>query len=94
MSMPNEGGIVPETLVEERLSSCRYERDDSFGGSEVRLRNVFGSESEITLFCGEHVMPCHEHGVRLEGSHEDRIEEDNLDEGSVAARRERRACPS
>lgn len=94
VSWPNEGGMGPETLVEERLRSCRDEREESCGGREERLRNVLGRDREMTLFCGEHVMPCHEHGVGLDGSHEERTEEDALAEGSEAERRQRRALPS
>lgn len=94
VSWPNEGRIVPEIFVEERLRSCREEREESCGGKEDRLRNVLGREREMTLFCGEHVTPCHEHGVGLDGFHEDRIDEDDFTDGSAAERRERRACPS
>ena len=94
MNKPKEGGIEPEILVEERLRSCREEREDSCEGSEERLRNVLGREREITLFCGEHVMPCQEHGVRPDGFHEERIDEDAFADGSVAEIRERRASPS
>jgi hypothetical protein len=94
MNKPKEGGIDPEILVEERLRSCREEREDSCEGSEERLRNVLGREREITLFCGEHVMPCQEHGVRLDGFHEERIDEDAFADGSAAEIRERRASPS
>ena len=59
----------PERLVEERLSSWREERVERMGGRELRFRNVLGREREITLLCGEQVMPCHEHGVGLDGSH-------------------------
>lgn len=94
VSRPNEGGIAPEILVEERLTSCREEREESCEGSEERLRNVLGREREITLFCGEHVMPCHEHGVGLDGFHEERIDEDAFADWSAAEIRERRASPS
>lgn len=94
VSLPNDGGMVPETLVEERLRSCKYEREESCVGREERLRNVLGREREMTLVCGEHVMPCHEHGFGLDGFHEERMEEDALAEGSQEERRERRACPS
>lgn len=86
--------MVPEILVEERLRSCSDEREASCEGIEERLRNMLGREREITLFCGEHVMPCHVHGVGLDGFQEERIEDDALAEGSAAERRERRACPS
>lgn len=93
MRRPNEGGMKPETLVEERLRSWREEREESCEGSEERLRNVSGRESEMTLFCGEQVMPCHEHGVWLDGFHEESIDdEDDLGDGLVS--KERRACPS
>lgn len=46
-----------------------------------------GIESEITLDCGEQVMPFHEHGVEVEGFHEERREGDEV-------ARERSACPS
>ena len=49
-----------------------------------------GIEREMTLPCGEQVMPFHEQGVELEGFHEERTEGDDL----AAGRRERRACPS
>lgn len=55
---------------------------------------MLGIEREITLVCGEQEMPCHEHGVKLDGFHEERIEDDSLAEGSAEERRERRACPS
>lgn len=29
VSWPKDGGMVPETLVEERLRSCRDEREES-----------------------------------------------------------------
>lgn len=38
-------------------------------------------------------MPCHEHGVELDGFHEDNIEEDAF-AGPAAEIRERRASPS
>lgn len=85
---------MPETLVEERLRSCRDDREDSCWGREERLRNVLGREREMTLFCGEHVMPCQVHGVGLDGFHVERMEEEALAEGSAAESRERRACPS
>lgn len=53
---------------------------------------MLGRESEMTLFWGEQVMPCHEHGVCLDGSHEDSTEEE--EEDCFAGRRERRAWPS
>lgn len=81
--------MLPEMLVEERLRSWRDEREESCGGREERLRKILGRESEITLFCGEHVMPCHEHGVWLDGFHEESTEED-----SFAGTRESRAWPS
>jgi len=31
---------------------------------------VLGSESDTTRLCGEHVTPCHEHGVAALGSHD------------------------
>lgn len=51
---------------------------------------MFGREREMTLFCGEQVIPCHEHGVELDGFHEERTEEVSLTED----RRERSASPS
>lgn len=36
-------------FVEERLRSCRDEREESEGGREERLRKVFGRETEMTL---------------------------------------------
>lgn len=63
VSWPKEGGIVPEMFVEERLRSWRKESEEIAGGIEERFRKVFGRDREITLFWGEHVMPCHEHGV-------------------------------
>ena len=48
----------------------------------------------MTLFCGEHVMPCHEHGVWLDGFHEERIDEDAFADGPAAEIRERRVSPS
>lgn len=47
-SWPMEGGMVPEMLEEERLRSWREDREASFGGMEVMLRNVFGREMEMT----------------------------------------------
>lgn len=96
VSWPKEGGIVPEMLVEERLSSCNEEREESCGGREERLRNVLGREMEMTLFCGEQVMPCHEHGVWVLGFHEERIDEDAAfaDGPPAADKSERRASPS
>lgn len=87
---PNDGGIWPEMLVDERLRSWREERDESCGGIEERLRNVFGIEREMTLFCGEHVIPCHEHGVIEDGFHEDRTVEEVLERESAEVRRESR----
>jgi len=52
---------------------------------------VSGIEREMTLPCGEQVMPFHEQGVELEGFHEERTEGDD---DFAAGRRERRACPS
>lgn len=89
LSCPKEGGIVPEMLVEERLRSWRDEREESSEGKEERLRKMLGREREITLFCGEHVIPCHEHGVWLDGFHEESTKGD-----CFAGRRERRAWPS
>lgn len=89
---PKEGGIGPEMLVEERLRSWREEREESCEGRKERLRNVFGMESEITLFCGEQVIPCHEQGVKFDGFQEQRI--GDLELGSEDERRERRAMPS
>lgn len=76
------------------MRSCKEEREESCGGRDERLRNVFGREREITLSCGEHVMPCQEHGVWLLGFHEKRIDEDAFADGSAAAKRERSASPS
>lgn len=53
-----------------------------------------GIEREMTLPCGEQVMPFHEHGVELDGFHEERTEGDDLAAGPASDRRERRACPS
>lgn len=53
----------------------------------MRLRKVSGIEREITLDCGEQVIPFHEHGVDVEGFHEERREGDDV-------ARERSACPS
>lgn len=90
---PKEGGMGPEMLVEERLRSWREEREESCEGREERLRNVFGIESEITLFCGEQVIPCHEQGVEeFDGFQEERI--GDLELGSEDERRERRVWPS
>lgn len=48
---------------------------------------MFGTETEMTRFCGEHVMPSHEHGVKLDGFHEERTGEDDLEEESDEERR-------
>lgn len=85
---------MPEILVEERLRSCREEREESCKGKEERLRNVLGREREITLLCGEHVMPCQEQGFGLDGFHEESTDEDDFADGSAAERRDKRACPS
>lgn len=54
-----------------------------------------GIEREMTLPCGEQVMPFHEQGVELDGFHEERrTEGDDFAAGPAADRRERRACPS
>lgn len=58
------------------------------------MRKVSGIEREMTLPCGEQVMPFHEQGVELEGFHEERTEGDDCAAGPAADRRERRACPS
>lgn len=39
-------------------------------------------------------MPCHEHGVGLDGFQVERTDEDAFADGSAAERRERSACPS
>lgn len=91
-SRPNDGGMVPEILEEERLSSWRDEREESCGGKEVMLRKMLGRERDMTLFCGEQVMPCHEHGVGWEGFHVGSMEDG--DAMLAAAMRERRAWPS
>lgn len=39
-------------------------------------------------------MPCHEHGVKLEGFHEESIDGDAFAEGPAAEMRERSASPS
>jgi len=57
------------------------------------LRKVSGIEREITLPCGEQVIPFHEHGVELDGFHEERTGDDFAAE-PAAGRRERRDCPS
>ena len=85
---PREGGIGPDRLVEERLRNWRDERVESEGGNVERLRKVLGSESEMTLWSGEHVMNFHEHGVGLEGVQLEK--RDEFDGGM----RERSACPS
>lgn len=92
--MPKVGGIEPEILVEERLRSCREEREESCEGREEILRNMLGSDREITLFCGEHVIPCHKHGVELFGFHEESTGEEAFADGSASDKRERRASPS
>ena len=76
------------------MRNCKEERKETCGGREERLRNVIGREREITLSCGEQVMPCQEHGVWLFGFHEERIDEDAFADGSAADKRERRASPS
>jgi hypothetical protein len=58
-----EGRMTPEMLQVERLSSCSEESEASGGDSEDRLRKVLGSERDTTWLCGEHVTPCHEHGI-------------------------------
>nr|GME04775.1 hypothetical protein TSUD_42450 [Ipomoea batatas] len=89
-----DGGIEPEMLVEERLRSCRDEREESCGGKDERLRKVLGIESEITLSCGEQVMPFQEHGVGVEGFQEERTDDDDLEYGSADFSRESRVSPS
>lgn len=91
---PNDGGIWPEMLVEERLRSWREEREESCGGREERLRNVLGIERDITLFCGEQVIPCHEHGVSEDEFHEERMLEEVLEREPAEERRESRVWPS
>lgn len=76
MRAPKEAGIVPEMLVAERFRSWRDERDDRESERDERLRNVSGMEREMTLFCGEHVTPCHEQGLSVLGFQEDRIGDD------------------
>lgn len=39
-------------------------------------------------------MPCHEHGIKFEGFHEESIDDDALAEGPAAEMRERSASPS
>lgn len=85
---PNDGGIWPEILVDERLRSCREEREESCGGIKERLRNVFGIEREMTLFCGEHVTPCHEHGVIEDEFHDERTADEVLERESAEVRSE------
>lgn len=80
-SWPKEGGIEPDMLVEDRLRSCRDDKEESWEGREERLRKVSGIEREMTLPCGEQVMPRHEQGVGLEGFHEERTEEDDFADG-------------
>lgn len=58
------------------------------------MRNILGRETDMTLFCGEQVMPCQEQGVELDGFQVERIEEDCLTKGSEEERRERRTWPS
>lgn len=72
--------------MEERFRSWRDEREERDGGRDERFRNVLGREIEITLFCGEHLIPCHEHGVGDDEFHEER----ELPE----ERRESRVSPS
>lgn len=84
-------GSVPEMLDEERFSSWRSGREESVEMREEveeRLRKVFGRDREMTREEGEHVTPCHEHGVAEEGSHEGRRE------NGVEGRSERSAFPS
>jgi len=88
-SWPKEGGIEPDKFVEERFISCRDDKEESSEGKEEMLRKVSGIEREMTLPFGEQVMPCHEQGVELDGSHVERTEEDDF-----AGMRERRTCPS
>lgn len=66
-------------MVEERLRSWREESEASSEGKAERLRNVFGIEIDMTLFCGEHVIPCQEHGVWLDGVQEDKTADDDLE---------------
>lgn len=39
-------------------------------------------------------MPCHEHGVWLDGFQEESNGDEDLEKGSAEERRERRVCPS
>ena len=75
--MPNEAGIEPDMLVVDRFRNCREESEESCVGSDERFRNVFGSDSEITLCVGEHVMPFHEQGVDEDRSQDDNTDDDN-----------------
>lgn len=50
---------------------------------------MFGIEREMTLFCGEQVTPCHEHGVS-----EDEFQEERMVESAEVERRESRVWPS
>ena len=50
VSRPKEAGIEPDTLVDERLRSCKEEREDNSGGKNERFKNVLGREIEMTLF--------------------------------------------
>jgi hypothetical protein len=61
---------VPEMLQVERFSSWRDDSEARSGGSKERLRKVLGRERDTTRLCGEHVTPCHEHGVEAVGSHD------------------------
>jgi hypothetical protein len=78
-------------LDEERLSSWRSGREESVEISEEveeRLRKVFGRDRDMTREEGEHVTPCHEHGVAEDRSHEGRSG------NGVVGRRDRSAFPS
>lgn len=81
-------------LVDERFKSWSDESDESCDGSEERFKKVFGIEREMTLFCGEHVMPCHEHGVGEDEFHVDKIGDESLERESPEVRRESKASPS
>lgn len=48
-SWPKEGGMEPDVLVEDRLRSCRYDKEESWEGREERLRKVSGIDNEMTL---------------------------------------------
>lgn len=80
--------------MDERLRSCREEREESCEGIEERFRNVFGRVTDTTLFWGEQVIPCHEHGVWLDGFQEESNGDEDLAKGSAEESRESRVWPS